>query len=390
MARTLASMKKKVLEVHTNKISEPSKDNPNGRFKTRIDVYDSETKQTIKKQLVKTDEYVFYETLCLHYGIKETETRKKTTIASLYPEWLDYKKLHTNASTYIARIESDWKKYYVGTKIINKDITGLTKLELDEWAHKIIQDYSLSKNAYYNMALIIRQLLNYAVDKDLIFSNPFNKVVIDSRRMFRKTAKKCAEEEVFTRQEFESIERVAMNDYHGNEKLVYKLSPLAVIFQFQTGLRVGELCGVKFDDVHGDYIHIQRMVRNYPFEVVEKTKTEDGDRMVFLTHRAKEIIEEARRNGSSDFIFGQGIGKPLKPSAVQDRYTAYCEELGITHRSSHKARKTYNSALIDAGVNLDTVRRLMGHASEQTTLRNYTYDRAEKSLREQKIEKALG
>lgn len=389
MARNLKRMKDLVLGVHRNKISEPNEKSSRPRYKTRIMCFDEATGQMVQKQLQKTNEYDFYEALCKHYNLCDKErTRKAETLESLYRDWIEFKKLHTNAPTYIARIQSDWKRYYVGTKIIKKEIRSLTKLDMDEWVHGIIKQYSMTKTTYYNASVIMRQMMEYAVDKGIIQTNPFSKVKVDGRIMFRKSKKKRSEEEVFSKSETRQIYELAKRDYLMNDKLVYKLAPLAIMFQFQTGLRVGELCGVKFSDIEGDYIHIQRMVRNYPFEVVEKTKTDDGDRMVYLTSTAKEIILEARNRTTSEFIFSIN-DKPLKPSAVQKRYTSYCDELGILHRSSHKARKTYNSLLLGAGVNIDTVRRMMGHADEHTTLANYTFDVEEQNIRELHIESAL-
>ena len=42
-------------------------------------------------------------------------------------------------------------------------------------------------------------------------------------------------------------------------------------------------------------------------------------------------------------------------------------------------RKTFISKMIDASVNLNTIRKIVGHSSEQTTLGNYCYDRYDKS-----------
>ena len=80
---------------------------------------------------------------------------------------------------------------------------------------------------------------------------------------------------------------------------------------------------------------------------------------------------------------------PAPYGAVRKCYEKYCKEIGIKLKSSHKARKTYISTLIDAGVNINTVRELAGHTDEQTTLHNYCFDRSERSERAARIEKAL-
>lgn len=52
----------------------------------------------------------------------------------LYPQWLKVKSLETTASTYIRRIDNDWKLYYETDSIVDKDITKFTKAFLKEWA----------------------------------------------------------------------------------------------------------------------------------------------------------------------------------------------------------------------------------------------------------------
>lgn len=397
MAKKLKEYKKLVQEVHHFKVSEPNPSVPGSRYKTRILVYDPDKCEYVKRQLTKTHEYDFYEALYRHYTLQsDKEKESRNTIQAIYPKWLEYKKLHTTTPTYITRIESDWKRYYVGSTIVEQNVSRLTMIELDEWAHSLIKDNGMTKTNYYNATVIMRQLLDYAVDAGIISDNKFRRVHIDGKRMFQRKAKPRSETQVFSPNEVTAICDIAFSEYKHNDNLVYRLAPLAVVFQFQTGLRVGELCGVKFSDIDGDYIHIQRMVRMHPFEVVDHTKTDLGERMVFLTQKAKDVIAECKmyqmRLGiiHPTFIFSASYTTPLKPNVVHDKYRSYCGKLGITPRSSHKARKTFASTLLDAGVNIDTVRKMMGHADERTTLQNYTFDRNEKKLREKMIEKALG
>ena len=92
----------------------------------------------------------------------------------------------------------------------------------------------------------------------------------------------------------EQIVPMAWEDFHNRTK-VYELSPLALLFQFQTGLRIGKVCAIRYEDIQSpDYIHIQRMLRRLTNEVVNHTKTEYGDRQVLLTSTAKKLIDSAR------------------------------------------------------------------------------------------------
>lgn len=385
--------KEKILANHPFSIWQSESDQ---RWRTYLP---DESKPKKRKLVVKTYKSDLEQLVVDSYDLNKQDLLAKTedsiTIESLYPEWLEYKKLHTNADTYIYRITCDWKKHYLGTKIIEKPVTEITKLDMDQWAHSLIKKNDFTKKQYYNISVIMRQILTYAVDKEIILRNPLELVNIDSRRVFRKIRKKPDETEVFTKSELQGIQDLAWEDFKKPKtRKFHKLAPLAILFQMQTGLRVGELCAVRYSDIeHEDYIHIQRMSRD-GYEVVDHTKTDYGDRQVLLTAEAKRVIQEAKNwqiehGVRSDYYIFSVNDDVLSKQSINALYPRYCRRLEILPRNSHKARKTFISTLIDGQVNINTIRALVGHADEQTTLACYTFDRLPSEERKQVIETAL-
>ena len=143
-----------------------------------------------------------------------------------------------------------------------------------------------------------------------------------------------------------------------------------------------------------DEIFVNRMYRFETKEVVEYTKSHNAGRYVALTAEAKSLIETAKRYQQehsmcdSGYIFSVNE-EPLSYYAIRKLYERYCKEIGTVNKSSHKSRKTYISALIDGGVNINAIRELVGHADERTTYNSYCYDRKTKSERVTMIENAL-
>lgn len=386
--------KKYVEEVHNHKITPPHPSEK--RWKTYVDCEGSG-----RKLIAKTNEEDFYQALYYHYSdttdlIPQAKRKrgKYTTLENFYDEWLEYKSLHTNAETYINRINQSWKTYYLGTQIITIPLANLDKVTLDKWAHSLIQDHQMTKTEYYNTTIIMRQALEYAVDLGIIEQNPFSKVKIDGMRMFKKLPKKPNNTQVFTDAELAQLFKMAWDDFHNRSQKRHVLAPLAVLFQFQTGLRIGELVAVKHSDVEGDYLHIQRMCPYGTREVVERLKGNGADRFVFLTEEAKRIIRVCRNyqmttsQEETEYIFSVN-NEPLYAPSVRDLYAKYCDKLNTDHKSSHKARKTYISALFDADVNINTIREMVGHSDEKTTLHNYVFDRSDENDRKKIIQKAL-
>lgn len=81
--------------------------------------------------------------------------------------------------------------------------------------------------------------------------------------------------------------------------------------------------------------------------------------------------------------------EPLSYYSIRHLYTRYCKGIDTIDKSSHKARKTFISALIDGGVNINEIREMVGHADERTTFNSYCFDRNTKEERVKLIEKAL-
>lgn len=273
---------KKIVDQHPHPITQ-GKD---GRWRTRVDLVNGK-----RRQIAKSTQEKVYMALYDHY--KETEhkvTSEDITLESFYPQWLEYKRLRAAASSYLQRIQSDWRTYYWGTDIIKKPINQLRKADLDDWAHRLIERTGRSKKQYYGVSVIMRQMLDYAVDLELIPTNPLRQVRIDSRMVFLPTKKKASETQVFSRTELDELYDTAWLDFNSGHNRVHKLAPLAVMFQFQTGVRIGELAVLRYDDIEDSEIYVQRMYRYQQKEIVEYTKCHHEGRYVILTDSVKKSL----------------------------------------------------------------------------------------------------
>ena len=168
----------------------------------------------------------------------------------------------------------------------------------------------------------------------------------------------------------------------------------ALLFFFQSGMRISEICALRYEDIEGTDLHVQRMYSDFEGYVKDRTKGFFGDRYVPLTDDAIRLIDKARHRQIEENVCNTGFifsmtDKPLPYSELRKTFIKYCNEAGILPRSSHKARKTVISTLIDDGVNINTIREMMGQKDERTTYGNYCFDRAEKTERQKLINKSL-
>lgn len=360
-----------------------------------------------RRQVKAVTEEKLHNKIVDFYQKKESSSENSTiTLRDFYPLWLKFKALHTNASTYIRKIDADWNRYYQTALIVDVPLKKLTYQQLDAWANGMVKTEQLTKKQYYNMSVIMRQALAYAVDCKILKENPFEQVHV-STKLFKTVKKPQDQTQVFLVEEQPLIVSKAFEDYEKHDNT----APLAIVLCFEIGCRIGEIVAIKFSDIDEElknHIHIQRMdVRDFqynddgtwtqlPNKVVEHTKSEEGNRNTYLSVEARRILglikEWNMSHGFSDseYIFIDRNGERINERALDYRLRKYCTQIGISPKSMHKIRKSYISTLIDSNiVNLNTIRSMVGHANEQTTLKNYCFNRKSDIQTERDIETAL-
>lgn len=377
--------------------------NKDGRFSTYLP---DDTKPNGRRKVVKATRELLEKEIIKFY--KEREKQQSTANISLrefYPIWFEYKALHTKSSAYMKTIDGLWKRYYFSDPIIDCPLAELDECTLDIWAHSLIKRNALTKKQYYNMALIVRQSLDLARKKGIVLTNAFNNFKVDYR-LFQPVEKKASATQVFLTDEQPLIEQEAYKDFANTKKTAC----LAIPFAFQTGMRMSEIVALKWSDIdeeQEDCIHVQRMETkeyekcadgtwgNPKRVVINRTKTLQGNRNVYLTTTARHILQmiyecnEEKGFDNKGYIFLNERGRVTSPS-LNKRVRRYCRKIGIPEKGMHKIRKTYISTLIDSeDININFIREQVGHADERTTYGNYCFNRKSKVLTAQSMEKAL-
>lgn len=378
-----------------------------GRWKTTI--LDS-SKKNGRRLIAKKHLHDLENAIIASYSAVEDEKYIKEniyTLETIFPLWLDYKASQTDATSYSKRIIVDWNKFYKDTSIIHTPIKDFTDVDLTKWVHDTIRKYSLNKKQYYNMSIIMRQCLEYAVSKHIIDVNPFSNVKVN-KKLFTHLEKKSSDSQVFLLSEQYKLCQEANKRFKNRD---WCTTPLMILLNFQLGLRIGELVALKWEDINGDYIHIQRMEqtdyviitnedgsvsqKSNGYKITDHTKTCAGDRFVYLNVHAKNILKQIKSTNIKYGYYDDGyifIASRQKHRGTSRTLTKYLEELcvssGITNKSNHKIRKTYISSLFDSQININTIRELAGHEDERTSLHNYCFDQKDEDLKRDLLESA--
>jgi site-specific recombinase XerD len=129
-----------------------------------------------------------------------------------------------------------------------------------------------------------------------------------------------------------------------------------------TGMRVGELCKLKADDISPDGAIVRIQGKGARDRVAYVT---DPDLRVEL--RDLRLMPRGIR-AESQALFLNRRGAPMRPQSVRSKLRLLAREAGFSRRvTPHMLRHTAATLLIETGVDIRFVQRLLGHSSIATT-----------------------
>ena len=308
------------------------------------------------------------------------------TVSDIFDKWLENKTLYKDICTGSCdRYKRDFKRFFEDDiNFSQKRIRQISPSDVTSFIRGSIARHSLTAKAYGNLRTLIYGIFRCAKEEGYItwsISQTMGDMEIP-RKAFHKVIKED-DEEVFTDEEMEKL----LNYLISNPTVVN----LGIIIMFCTGVRVGELVGIHWDDVVGNSIKIRRTEISYKketggniYEIREYPKTEAGIRTVYVPDAFKNVLDKLRMlTGDKEYMLSYADGRNMKTLKVRHRLYAVCEELGIRKKSPHKLRKTYISILLDNGVDKRLVQDVAGHTEIATSERNYHRNRKSDAKKEE-------
>ena len=231
----------------------------------------------------------------------------------------------------------------------------------------VLEKKSLSTTSIDNILTHAKAMFKFAAEEGVISKSPFLYV--------RKDKKTKKSRRNLTQLEVEHI-------LETSKKLDYTMY-LMICTMLYSGIRVGELCALRWDDFDRNFtsIRIDESLTDARFET--STKTESSERIVpltiFLQNEYKDLytFNQPKQN---DYVFINRVGKPFKTSNVDKkfRYLRSCvmEEYpddDISNVTPHYLRHTFTTNGITAGVSIKNMQLLLGHASTKTLMETYLH-----------------
>lgn len=387
-ARIRKAEKELVDGVHKRTIQKckPTASYPKGYYLTELEPIEAEGgKKKRKKIKAKTEAEMYSKLYEYYFG-----DASGYTVGKVFELALDYKKRCKNRTEgTIAKDENNYKRF-ISDDLARMDIREVTDETLMEYTQNLVQKNSLKVKAFSSYKGTLNLIFNFAVQKDIIAKNPA--VYIENSDYLKScdTTRPGVEEETYSEEEIEKMleelkRRRGLARYQHCFGQEY-----AVRFAILTGVRLGELVAMKWEDIDlkGGVIHIhaQQVSRHdeeghIVYERVLYTKNERGisndGRYFPITKGIAELLEEIRTKYeeegiTSEYIFVHPDGRWFNIHEYTKYLRNLCKKIGCRTTKNHAFRKSVNSYLASEGLQASDRAELLGH-SVKTNLEHYTY-----------------
>ena len=312
-------------------------------------------------------------------GKKEYSSIKFLFVAE---EWLRDKKLFVKESTY-ARY-----RYLTDNHIIpefgNMNMEDIDDSHLESLLREKFAGNgdNLSPKTLRDILSVFRLIVYYAEEKEYITPGKLCKNIPlflsrkkDTRILVMKNNERCTLEKYLIK--------------NGRDPKAF-----GILLALYTGLRIGELCALRWQDVdlNNRVLYVRHtLLRLHDYSggenktklVMDTPKTESSRREIPLTSFLyDELTKLYGRGKNSDTFLVSGSEKPQEPRAYLYYYKKQLSSCGLPPYTFHILRHTFATRCVEAGIDIKTLSEILGHSSIKITMDRYVHPSVESKRRQ--------
>ncbi len=307
----------------------------------------------------------------------DLENATDMMVDSWFEYWISIKKKTVRPNTvrnYTERYERNIKGV-IGKKLL----TEVKPIH----CQKIFSDMAeegYKTTTIYQTRIALYNMMDFAKENDVIIANPCKKSV---KSDMGKPSDKKEALTIDTQRKF--LEGATGQSYENQYRFI-----------LQTGLRTGELVGLKWEDIdfENKTVTISRTME-FRYKVGEwragPPKSKSGYRTIPLTDEAIRILKAQKEKNSKikvinmewkDQVFLCRKGEPVKNSTYDTALFKICDKAGIKRFSMHVLRHTFATRCIEAGMLPKTLQKILGHSNIGITMNLYVHVTEEEKHKE--------
>ena len=290
------------------------------------------------------------------------ESKCSLTVKELFLEWLSAKQIQTKASTY-ANYEFKVEKHLM---------PAFGHLKIEKLTPGKVYDFIIEKQG--------KGLSNKYIS-DLI-------VVLKNMTRYAAKIHHCVN--AIADVELPKKEKHDVDLYNKSEQNLLKsalldnmdITKMTIMLDLFTGLRIGELCGLKWSDIDlkAKTIRVERTVQRVRSRrkskktelVVSTPKSRSSVRTIPLPNFLIGMLKAFQPSNQDVFIISNNSKLP-DPRTMQYRFKALLAKIRLRALNFHSLRHIFATSCVEIGFDVKTLSEILGHSSVEVTLSRYIH-----------------
>lgn len=298
---------------------------------------------------------------------KTIHQKKEKQVSSVYSGTIDQWSLYwfpilqqrVKQSTFVSY--SNKYKTHISPFLGQIPLVKLTEKDISHWIYQLRNTLTVSSTRV--IAQLLRTFLEDAVKAGVLQSSPYKNIKLPKIEVKKVSA--------LTKSEQKRLYDQALNHKHG----------FAIILALETGLRIGELSGLKWEDIDFSEQTLQvrrtiQRIQNADPTSEKKTvlietvpKSLSSERVIPIAPHLCNRLKEKQKNTSGSYVLG-GI-EPCEPRTISYWFKKICHSVSLPTIHFHTLRHTFATRCLEQGVTIVTISALLGHQSSKMTLDTY-------------------
>ena len=286
--------------------------------------------------------------------------RKRKDFEVVTEEWLKYKKNTVKKSTYYNYSYSVAK--YLYPSFAGKNITKIKNY------NNFIEELSdtLSPKTVRDIVTKLKEIINF-------YEEEHNTKINVKKMSLPKINKK--EIQILSNKEKQKLEKYCIEQN--------SLKSLGILICLNTGLRVGEVCALRWENVDFETrrIHVEKTIEriyskeeNKTIVIIDTPKSITSVRTIPINSKLYNILKQIRgKSKKTDFVLAGSSEHYVEPRNYQYHFKEILKRSKVKKYKFHTLRHTFATNCIEAGMDIKSLSEILGHADVSITLNIYVH-----------------
>lgn len=292
---------------------------------------------------------------------------KEKTINQITEEWKEEKKKYVKKSTYAAYqllIQNHIKPYFGDLYEVNEE--KVQQFVFDKL------DAGLSEKTIRDIIIVLKMILKFGIKNGYL-----EYIQIDAKFPSKQEKK-----------DLDVLSKADQKKFMEHLRNNFTFKNLGIFICLSTGMRIGEMCGLRWcdvDTVEGVIKVRHTLQRIYIIEgetrhtelLLDTPKTANSVRDIPMSSELLKMLKSLNKVVNENYYVISNDIKPIEPRTYRNYYKKLCKQLDIPELKFHGLRHSFATRCIESKADYKTVSVLLGHSNISTTLNLYVHPNKE-------------